>query len=323
MRRQSTIGREDAESTPFLSAIVISQDDEDRIERAVRSVVEQECPEPFEVIVVTSGSDRTAALVRAQFPDVTLIELDRPALPGEARNAGLRVASGRYVSFPGSHIELPAGSLAARMRAHRRGHALVTGTVLNGTTTWAGWASYFLDNRSVLQGRPSGELSGPPVRCSYVREALVEVGCFPTGMRTAEDTFVNERLFERGYRAYRSSELVLVHRSPCSRPGLLVRHHFTRGRGIGCMLLREASETGAFPRRRALVYLLGGMPARLLVTTASVLRWGSGLRRHYWLALPLVIAAATSWWFGICYELLRGRRSTAPAEVAALGQGPG
>ena len=82
---------------PVLSAIVIARDDEDRIERSVRAVVEQRTEQPFEVIVVTSGSDRTAEIVRERFPDVTLVELPHPALPGEARNAGLAIARGGHV----------------------------------------------------------------------------------------------------------------------------------------------------------------------------------------------------------------------------------
>ena len=141
---------------------MISRDDEDRIERAVGSVVEQVCPEPFEVIVVTSGTDATAAIVRRRFPDVRVVELDHPALPGEARNAGLRFARGEIASFPGSHVELLPGSLAARLRAHDQGWTMVTGTTRNGTDTAAGWAAYFLDNSSVLPDRPSEPLPDRP-----------------------------------------------------------------------------------------------------------------------------------------------------------------
>ena len=52
----------------MLSAIVIAHNDETRIERTVRSVVEQECEQPFEVIVVVSGTDATAATVGETFP---------------------------------------------------------------------------------------------------------------------------------------------------------------------------------------------------------------------------------------------------------------
>lgn len=67
--------------------------------------------------------------------------IDHPALPGEARNAGLALARGRCVTFPGSHIELPQGSLAARVDAHLAGWGMVTNTTRAGTRTASGWAS--------------------------------------------------------------------------------------------------------------------------------------------------------------------------------------
>ena len=209
---------------PVLSAIVISRDDETRIERAVGSVVAQRLPEPFEVIVVTSGTDRTAEIVRTRFPSVRVVELSRPALPGEARNAGLTRARGRYVTFPGSHVELQDGSLAARVRAHRMGYAMITGTTLNGTRTRAGWAAYFVDHSSVLPGRPSAPLGQPPAHCSYLRAALEYVGGFAEDMRAGEDTLVNNELFRLGYGAWRAQDV---------RPG-----SHARLSPIGCMVVR-------------------------------------------------------------------------------------
>ena len=236
---------------PALSAIIISLNDEATIARCVRAVVEQECPEPFEVIVVTSGHDRTAAIVREQFPQVTLIELPAPALPGAARNAGLRVARGAYITFPGSHIELFPGSLAARLRAHRLGYPMVTGAAMNGTQTLAGWASYFLDHSTHLPGQPPRVLRDPPVTCSYAREPLLALGGFPEDLRTGEDTTVNLALARAGYTAYQDPQIRFIHYSPCRTPWQLVRHHFTRGRGAGRLLMeryrRERTESGIRP----------------------------------------------------------------------------
>jgi glycosyltransferase involved in cell wall biosynthesis len=301
---------------PILSAIVISRDDEDRIERAVRAVVEQECPEPFEVIVVTSGTDRTAAIVRERFPEVQLVELDRPALPGAARNAGLRMARGDYVSFPGSHVELPPGSLAARIRAHDEGWAMVTGTTVNGTHTRAGWASYFLDHSSGLPGRPSGELSATPASCSYLRHLLVEIGGFPEDMRAGEDTVVNGELFTRGHTAYRAAEITLVHHNRCQTTWRLLRHHFVRGRARGRILLDRRRRDAAIPereRRRLHPYLR----RRVANVSRNVAAWGDDdLRSQHRRVQPLVVAGAAAASVGAWYESRRPTSGTAPLRGA-------
>lgn len=291
---------------PALSAIVISRDDETRIEAAVASVVGQQLPEPFEVIVVTSGTDRTAEIVRTRFPSVRLVELSRPALPGEARNAGLALARGRYVTFPGSHVELPPGSLAARLRAHRLGYAMVTTAVLNGTPTPAGWAAYFLDHASMLPGRPSGPLAEPPLSCSYLRTALQHVGGFPEGIRAGEDTLANSELFRRGYGAWRAQEVRFVHKTPCTTPGRLLKHAFGRGRGLATVLLAERRPRRTLLSRKTLRLLVGYVPGRLLWIERCVRRWADPeLRRRWRRVAPLVALGIAVSWCGVWYELLR------------------
>jgi glycosyltransferase involved in cell wall biosynthesis len=303
---------------PLLSAIVISRDDEALIERAVGSVVSQECPFEFEVIVAVSGSDRTAEVVRERYPQLRVVEVPEPGLPGAARNAGLAVARGEYVSFPGSHVELPPGSLAARARAHEAGWAMVTGSVRNGTGTRAGWAAYFLDHPDALPDRPSSELDGPPAHCSYVREFLLEAGGFPEDMRAGEDTVVNRALWERGHRAWRERDLWLTHHTPCRTVPRLVSHHFQRGRGLG-RILRGDAPPGRSGRRGLAGFLAGYPRARLHQVDRRIERWGGELGGRYRRVRPLVMLAIAAAWAGASIEAL-GRRRPPPD---AIGGGSG
>jgi glycosyltransferase involved in cell wall biosynthesis len=310
-----------ATDRPTLSVIVISRNDRHRIERTLRSVVMQECSEPFEVIVVVSGTDGTAEIVRREFPRVRLVELDRPALPGEARNAGLRFARGRYVSFPGSHVELSPGSLAARLRAHGMGYAMVTGTMLNGTRTWSGWAAYFLDHSTALPGRPAEVLDEPPAHCSYLHAALLEVGGFPEGVRAGEDTAVNAKLHAGPYAAYRLPDVKVVHHNLCTNPVKLVRHHFGRGRGFGRLVVERRRSNGRSLGAKYLAWLLlGYVPRRLRQKTAHVRAWGGDLRPVYWRAFPLVVLGVLGAWVGLLYELLRSGRGVDQSELGSPGR---
>ncbi len=293
---------------PVLSAIVIARDDHDRIARTLESVVSQELDVPFEVIAVVSGTDGTADVVRTQFPTVHLVDLGPgPALPGRARNAGLAVARGDYVSFPGSHIVLPPGSLAARVRAHELGYPMVTGSMRNANHTAAGWASYFLDHASVLPGSPSGELHFAPPHCSYDRELLVRQGGFPEDLRAGEDTVVNTALFNQGLRALRATDVELFHASPCTDAQSLVGHHFRRGRGLGRIMLDGIPPGGrvitrTVMRRTGIEYLR----RRRRVTASNVARFGDDEMRHeYRRVRRLVGAGIVAAWLGTWWELLR------------------
>ncbi len=298
-----------------LSVVVISYNDERTIERTVASIVGQVVSEPFEVIVVTSGTDRTAAIVRQRFPRVRLVELPRRALPGEARNAGLRVASGTYISFPGSHVELPPGSLQARLDAHRRGYPMVTGVAVNGNRTPAGWASYFIDHHAGLPGHRPARIDGPPAHCSYARQPLVQTGGFPEGVRSAEDTKVNQTLVRQGYVAFREPAIRFNHSSPCRSTRGLIGHHLTRGRGWGRLATADPPADAAvidwsFLRQRLFRHIPGWM-ARI---DDGVARADPELAAQYASVRWLVKIGVIAGWAGMWLEILRPR----PGKLARL-----
>jgi glycosyltransferase involved in cell wall biosynthesis len=291
---------------PALSQIVISQNDIDRIEEVMDALVRQKVNQTFEVILVNSGNDGTAEFVRERYPSVRVIHLPEPALPGKARNEGLKVARGDYITFDGSHIVVPPGSLQNRLDAHEKEYAMVTGSVLNGTRTWAGWASYFLDHWVALPNRPSDQLGQAPSRCSYMRGPLLAIGGFPEDRRVGEDTVVNNKLFALGHKAYRFAKLESIHRSPCRNPFILLQHHYQRGRGFGRILLEHPGPAKNLKfRYRRIRWLVTKYPAkRIFLLTGSVFRWGAPVRRYFLWSFPLVVAGTLSAALGAVIYLL-------------------
>jgi hypothetical protein len=189
---------------------------------------------------------------------------------------------------------------------------MVTGTMLNGTLTCAGWASYFLDHATVLPGRSSELLPGAPAHCSYARHLLLSLGGFPEHLRAGEDTVVNNELAAFQYRAYRAHDVRLVHASPCRRLPRLLRHHFVRGRGMGRILLDDYRGRGRLLSRSFVGRLLVGyVPTRMARTTANVRSSGGPLRGVYRRVLPLVVLGAAAAWAGLWFELLRPARGKA------------
>jgi hypothetical protein len=214
------------------------------------------------------------------------------------------------VSFPGSHVVIGPGSLEARITAHRRGYAMVTGTLRNQTRTWPGWAAYLLDNAGNLPGLPAGELGFPPAHCSYTRAALDAVGGFPP-VRSGEDTAVNEALFALGHRAYREPAIELAHRNPCRSLRAFFTHQLIRGAGWGRLIGELHAERRLLTRDGLRHWGLEMLPGRLWFIAANVWRTRDRalMLRLAW-ASPLVLSGALVTWGRAWLTLLgAGRRA--------------
>ena len=99
---------------PLISVIIPAYNAEATVEAAIRSVQAQTW-QPFEIIVVEDGSnDGTAALVSGLQPSVTLVRQPNGGC-GEARNTGVRSASGTWLAFLDADDQWLPGKLAAQV----------------------------------------------------------------------------------------------------------------------------------------------------------------------------------------------------------------
>lgn len=187
-------------SRPAMAVIVMGYRDEATIERAVRSVIEQESPEPFEVIVVTSGGDRSGAIVRERFPEIQLIESEERLLPGGARNVGIDASDADIIAFLAADCIALPGWVAGRLTHHRSGHVTVASAIVPGPADGiVGVAEAFSLFPARLPGHPEGPAThGQSFGLSYLRSFHEELGPFDATLRTGEDSRRAKQLAARG-----------------------------------------------------------------------------------------------------------------------------
>ena len=219
------------DESPVLSAIVFGYRSQDTVLRAVGSLLDQDFDEPFEVIVATSGGDRTGDLVRQTYPTVRVIDAPVRLMPGGARNLGMEIASGDIVAFLEADCIARPGWIRNRVEAHRAGHEAVASTVaVANLESAAARATAFL----CYANGGEGSLGGPgglprSYGLSFTRELLNRAGPFDEALRTHEDLLMVRRLRSMGVTPWLEPSVCIEHIGPTGLQDLL-REQAERGR---------------------------------------------------------------------------------------------
>jgi glycosyltransferase involved in cell wall biosynthesis len=221
-----------AVADPTISVVVCAYNSRDRIDLALGSLRDQDFDEPYEVVVVDSGSDGTSDYVQSAYPEVRVVRSPTRLFPGPARNVGVRSARGRYVAFlPDDGIARPDW-LRRRVSKHREGYEAVGGAITNATPRHpVGSAGYYLEYSALI---PSDEVlaeQAVPHCLSYDRSVFDRVGDFPEDTETGEDTLFNERCLAAGISIGFDAGVQLGHRN-LKRVGPYLRHQVEHGRGL-------------------------------------------------------------------------------------------
>lgn len=107
-----------------LSIVIVSYNTKDLLRRSIDSVLSQMDATNDELIVVDNCStDGTAAMVKADYPRVTLLALDKDYGYAYGSNRGFEKSSGQYILVTSSDIVFPAGTLTPlveKMKAQPR-----------------------------------------------------------------------------------------------------------------------------------------------------------------------------------------------------------
>ena len=106
---------------PLVSVVTVTFNSADHIRACIASVSESVGAIPVEHIVVDNASgDGTSALVRAEFPDVVLVENAVNRGLTLANNQGAELAKGRYVVFLNPDTRVPDGTFQTLLEIMER-----------------------------------------------------------------------------------------------------------------------------------------------------------------------------------------------------------
>ena len=300
----------------LVSVVVPCYNGSRTIRRALESLMVQDLPSPYEVIVVDSSCDGTDVIVREEFPSVQLIRRERRTPVGAARNLGVGRAQGDVIAFFDSDCVADPGWLRHLASAHEVNVAGAGGSVVNANpASLVGWASFLMEFSRLAPSSPRRLVSDiVGCNCSYKRWVFERYGLYHDGDYAGDDMLFNRRLILAGERLLFEPRAVVHHQNREDLGGFL-RHMRHLGEGVG------------------MVRLLDGMPhaylARTLWMAAAAYPYRVGriawraLRKHprdAW-RLPLVMPLVAAGFLAFSRGEMGARRKAAQRRAGAIHSG--
>ena len=297
---------------PRVSVIVASFNAIDTIERCLSALADQDCDEPFEVVVIDSSTDGTAETVRQRFPAVALHTFAERKYPGEARNLGAARSEGEILAFTDADCVPDRRWVREILDSHRRPDPVIGGTIDNANPeSYVGWAYFFCELNQWMPGTPGGPMVDIPTgNLSVKRWAFEKYGPFLEGTYSS-DTAFNWRIAADGHRPLFVPAIRVCHTNVTDLADYLRRKVF-HGRCFAAVRVAERHFTLA--RRLAYVPASLGLPFLLgWRAVCNVLARRSYLR-EFALSFPLVFLGLAAWSWGELLGYLRGPAVGASAE---------
>jgi glycosyltransferase involved in cell wall biosynthesis len=248
------------------------------LEEQLQAVIEQECSEPWEVIVVDNGStDESRSVVQkwaARTDQIRLVDAPNAKGAGGARNAGVRAARGELLAFCDADDVVQPGWLASHVKA------LTEAEVVGGV--FDVWSLNELPPPSPpdpIMPSAVAQFGFLPALISsnlaLQRDVFDEVGGFADTMATGEDIDLSWRLELRGHHCVVNTGAVVARRD---RPGFggVFRRFVAYGR-CGPVLYRKYRVHGlrSNPRVAAKTWVWLAVTTPRLVRPAFRPQWAS------------------------------------------------
>lgn len=282
---------------PACSVVVPSYRSAATIRGCLDALRRQDFAGRYEVIVVDSGDDDTAAIVGREFPEVQLLHRSEQTEAPLARNLGAACARAEVLAFVDSDCRAAPDWLRRLSDTITHGYAAAGGAVANGNPeTLVSWAGYMCEFREFLpQGAARDALDLTEGNVAYRREAFVAAGGFPAGCFPQEGQVLHRRLRRQGGRLRFDPGIRVAH-THRDEPRAFLEHQRRIGR-TNARVARLLGLPGAtLARSRALASLAS--PALVPYRFVRTVRACRGVERGLVLRRPALLALV---WRGMCW----------------------
>lgn len=288
---------------PRVSVIIPSYNSRATIERSLTSLLNQECDEPFEVIVVDSSRDGTAELVAQTFPSVKLVTSAERKYCGAARNIGVSKARGEIFAFTDADCIAPRFWVSNIIQAHMSECPVIGGAVGNGNPeSYVGWAYYFSTLTQWMPGTPRGMMRDIPTTALTVKRWAFEIYGPFLDVNFSSDTSFNWKVIKDGQALLFEPSIMVFHINPARLRTYLKREVV---RGMHFAVIRAEAEEFSLLRRIAFAAICPALPFLLYWRAARRVVEFRNYLIQFVLTSPLTFLGLVLWSFGEMIGYLR------------------
>jgi glycosyltransferase involved in cell wall biosynthesis len=184
-----------------VSIVVAAYNERGNLQDLIPSFVKYRIPEKAEIIVVDSGSDDTSEYF-VDKPFIKYIRSEKRLFPGEARNLGIKNATGDVIAFLDADTIVLDGWFEELIQSAQQ-HDIVAGAApsLPGQKQRLPRVSIMIDGQ---------DITWPTCNIFYKKKVLDAAGVFQVGMPSGEDIDLNYRCVKAGFKiAYNPQMKVL------------------------------------------------------------------------------------------------------------------
>lgn len=288
-------------SAPVVSVVIASVNGLPAIAECLDALTRQEGGVSAEILVADRCGEAVRAVLRARFPQVTLIAMAADTSIPALRAAAMARARGRLVAILEDHCNADPRWLLTLARCAAEGHVVIGGSVENGAALravdWAAFLCEYARFMPPLARGPAAEITGN--NSAYDRRLLERLG----GELQAEvwESFLHRRLRELGAPFHCEPELRVLHKKEFGFFYFISqRYHYSRSfagmRLAGAPALKRLAYAAATPL----------LPPLLLARLVAVLARKRGYWGRFTRALPALLVFLPAWAWGEALGALGG-----------------